>query len=301
MGYGGALIWTGLARNLKKAYPNKKVLFIYKKGIRDFLSGKTNKDFVIYENNPDIDMILSKDRYFFQKSKFNQNNWIIVDMNNPRLHYWEKDDKKRVIYKCGKHAIEWACEYFKIKNILLKPVLKLTDKELKKVNELLVTHHLKTKDFIVIEPNAKQSFAPNNRWFWDRWQELADLLDKRGQVMVQLGPEGSPLLHGVVNLIGKTSFREAVGLVGKSKLFVGYSGGLMHGARAMDVNAVILASGFEPLEVANYPQNLNIYKKTDCAPCGLKTPCPYGRKCMRDITVEEVYNNIYDRRNKITI
>ncbi len=294
MGYGGALIWTGVAHNLKETYPNKKVLFVYKKGLKSFLSDKANRDFVIYENNPDIDRILAKHKYFFLKSKFNQKDWIIVDMDNPQLHYWEKDGKKRVVYKSGKHAIEWACEYFKIKDIALKPVLRLTDKELRKVDELLITHNFKKKDFIVIEPNAKQSFAPNNRWFWDRWQELADLLNKRGQVMVQLGAEGSPVLSGVVNLVGKTSFREAAGLVGEAKLFVGYSGGLMHGARAMDVKAVILASGFEPLEVANYPQNLNIYKKTDCAPCGLKTPCPFGRKCMKEISVEEVYNSILD-------
>lgn len=284
MGYGGALIWTGLARNLKETYPNKKLLFIYK---------KANTDFVIYENNLDIDMMLSKYKYFFLKSRFNKKDWIIVDMDNPQSHYWEKDGKEKVIYKSGKHAIEWACEYFKIKNISLKPVLRLTDKELKKVNELLITHNLKSKDFIVIEPNAKESFAPNNQWFWDRWQELADLLkNKKGQVVVQLGPSGSPVLSGAVNLIGETSFREAAGVIKESKLFVGYSGGLMHAARAMDVKAVILASGFEPLEIANYPQNLNIYKKTDCAPCGLKTPCPYERKCMKEITVEEVYNSI---------
>ncbi len=283
MGYGGALIWTALGHNLKQTYPDKKVLFIYK---------KASSDFLIYENNPDIDIMMPKYKYFFLKSKFNKKDWIIVDMDKPELQYWEKDDKKRIIYKSGKHAIEWACEYFKIKNILLKPVLKLTDKELKKIDELLITHNLKNKDFIVIEPNSKKSFAPNNGWFFDRWQELADLLSKRGQVMVQLGGEGSPVLSGVVNLTGETSFREAVGLIGQSKLFIGYSGGLMHGARAMDVMAVILASGFEPLELANYPENLNIYKKIDCAPCGLKTPCPYGRKCMQEITVEEVYNNI---------
>ncbi len=283
MGYGGALMWTGLAYNLKQTYPDKKVLFIYK---------KANADFVIYQNNPDIDRMLAKYKYFFLQSKFNKKDWIIVDMDNPQLHYWEKDDKEKIVYKFGKHAIAWASEYFKIKNILLKPVLKLTDKELKKVDELLTIHNLKNQDFIVIEPNTKKSFAPNNQWFWERWQELADLLNKRGQAMVQLGGGDSPVLFGVVNLVGKTSFREAVGIIGKAKLFVGYSGGLMHGATAMDVKAVILASGFEPLEIANYPQNLNIYKEIDCAPCGLKSPCPYGRECMKKITVEEVYNSI---------
>jgi len=295
MGFGGALIWTGLARNLKEAYPEKKVLFIYRKGIKDLLSGKTNKDFVIYENNPDIDLVLPKHKYFFQKGKFNKKDWIIVDMNNHKLQYWIKDTKEKVVYKSGKHAIEWACDYFKIKNPVLKPVIRLTNKEQEKVNELLLSHNLKSKDFIVIEPNSKETFAPNNQWFWDRWQELADLLkNKNNQTLVQLGVPGASVLNGVVSLVGKTSFREAAGVIEQAKLFVGYCGGLMHSATAFDVKAVIVASGFEPLEIANYPQNFNIYKGAQCAPCGLKSPCPHGRECMKKISVQEVYNKILE-------
>jgi len=214
-------------------------------------------------------------------------------MANPRLHYWEKDKKEKIFYKYGKHAIKRACRFFKLKNILLKPVLKLTDKELKKINKLLRAHNLKEKNFIVIEPNAKESFTPNKKWLWDRWQKLVDLLKKEtGQIVVQVGTKNSPVLSGVVDLAGQTSFREAAGLIGKSKLFVGYVSGLMHAARAMDVKSVILVSGFESPELACYPENMNIYKKVKCAPCGLKTPCPHGRKCMRLITVNEVYNGI---------
>jgi len=30
MGFGGALIWTGIAYNLKKKYPEKEIIFIKK-------------------------------------------------------------------------------------------------------------------------------------------------------------------------------------------------------------------------------------------------------------------------------
>ena len=37
MGFGGALIWTGLAYNLKKRYPDKNVILLYEKSWRDFI------------------------------------------------------------------------------------------------------------------------------------------------------------------------------------------------------------------------------------------------------------------------
>ena len=41
--------------------------------------------------------------------------------------------------------------------------------------------------------------------------------------------------------------------------------------------------------------DINIYKKQDCSNCGLlKTPCPYDRKCMQEISVDEVIGRNLD-------
>ena len=50
MGYGGALIWTGLFRNIKLKYPDKKIILVYKKTLRNIITNSKNNDFVIYEN-----------------------------------------------------------------------------------------------------------------------------------------------------------------------------------------------------------------------------------------------------------
>lgn len=293
MGYGGALIWTGLARNLKQIYPNKKVVFIYKKGLKKTLLGKPHPDHIIFKNNSDIEEVISKCKYFFSKKRFNKKDWIVVDMDNPKLHYWERETKEKIFFKQGRHAIEIMCRYFRIKNCILRPVLNLTDEEQGRVDKLLKDYDLKRKGFVVIEPNIKESsFGINREWFWERWQQLADLLrEEAGQVVVQVGVEGSPVLSGVVNLVGRTSFRTATGLIGEARLFIGYEGGLGHASRAMDTKSVILVSGYEPLGLLSYPDNVNIYKKVGCAPCGLKIPCPYQRKCMKEISVDEVYKS----------
>lgn len=294
MGYGGALIWTGLARNLKRIYPNKKVLFIYKKSPKSALLRKPHPDHIIFKNNPDIEAVISKLRYFFSKKKYNKKEWIIVDMDNPDLLYWEKDTKEKMFFKKGKHAIEIMCQYFNIEDCVIRPVLRLTGKEQGRVSELLKEHNLGEKKFIVVEPNIKKSaFGINREWFWDRWQELTDLLTREaGAVVVQIGVAGAPVLSGVVNLTGKTSFRTAAGIIGKAKLFIGYEGGFNHASVAMNTKSIILVSAYEPDGLLSYPNNVNIYKRVECAGCGLKTPCPYDRKCMRQITVDEVYNNV---------
>lgn len=295
MGYGGALIWTGLARNLKKTYPDKKVVFVYKKGMRKTLLRKPHPDHIIFENNPDIDGVISKCKYFFSKKKFNKEDYIVVDMDSTDLHYWEKDTKEKIFFKQGKNAIEIMCQYFNIKNCALQPVLRLTDKEQNMVNELLKEHNLKANGFIVVEPNAKESFTPNKKWFWDRWQALVDLLIREdSQIIVQVGVKGMPVLSGVVDLTGRGSFREASLVIKQAKLFVGYVGGLMHAARAVDTKAVILVSGFESPELACYSNNINIHKKVECSPCGLKTRCPYDRKCMKQIGIEEVHRAVLE-------
>jgi len=292
MGYGGSLIWTAFVGNLKKAYPDKKVLFVYRKKKKYYFFGKASSDFLIYDNNPDIDKMLPKYKYIFLKRKFKKNEWTVADMTNPHLHYRYGDTKEKIFLKQGKHAIARACEYFGLKNILLKPVLKLTNQEQGKVDKLLNDNNLREKKFIVIEPNTKGEFTINKRWFWDRWQELAGLLQAQGHILVQLGPPGVKVLPNAIDLTGKTSFREAAGVIGQARLFVGCEGGLMHATSAMDTKAVILVSGFESPEMFCYPQNINIYKKVECSPCGLKTPCPYDRKCMKKITVEEVYRAV---------
>lgn len=295
MGYGGALIWTGLARNLKQTYPDKKIIFIYRKSLKDLFFRKPHSDHIIYKNNPDIFLIIDKLKWLFEKRKFDLSQCIIIDMDELKYHYWGKDSKEKIEFKEGKHAIQFACDPFGIEKAELKAKIVLDDKEKELIDALLRDNGLKENSFICIEPHANQAFTPNKAWLWERWQELADKINnhiKQNNLdikLVQIGMPGGKILQDATNLTGKTSFRNTARILEKSKFFICYIGGLVHLSKAMNGRNIVLVSAWEPLELASYPDDINFYTNVDCKNCGLKIPCPYDRKCMSEITVNEVF------------
>ena len=91
MGLGGALIWTGLAYNLKQRYPDKQIIFVYKRSLRDFVLRKPHPDHLVYKNSKDIGCVLDQIIWRLRKRKFHENDVIVVDMDNPDYLYWERD------------------------------------------------------------------------------------------------------------------------------------------------------------------------------------------------------------------
>lgn len=283
MGYGGALIWTGLGRNLKKRYPEKKIIFI--KG-RCF-----NSDFVVYRNNNDMSLVSR-----FILPLIPKKDTIIVNMNNPDYLYCSKKNGK-YIFKTGKHAIQIACDVHGIENAELKPRINLTEKEKQNAEDVLHNNEIKRSEkYICVEPNIK-GILKTKEWFWQQWQELVDLLKLflSDYVIVQVGIGGGRVLDGVINITGQTTFRETAYILKHSYILVSTMGGLVHLAKAMGKKSVVLVSGFEPLELSAYPDDINFYTDIDCKHCGIPENCPKNRKCMRGIKVKQVFDTIIER------
>ncbi len=296
MGFGGALMWTALARNLKRAYPEKKIGFVYRRSYRDFKKGRDYRDKIIFKNNPEISFIwgsfvFEKLRWFFSESK-----WLIVDMERPEYKYWTDNTPEKIAYRQDGHAIEMMCRVHGIQAPELQPTLCLTRREKRRADQVLRERDLKSGHYLCIEPCDPPPDGLNKAWFWDRWESYVIKCQEyfRENAMdwkiVQLGaPEGSQM-PGVVSLKGDLSFRESGEVLRQSAGLICYEGGLVHLARAMNTSAVVLISAFMPRGVASYPGNWNLYHEIECQSCGLKTPCPIDRECMRRISVEDVWS-----------
>ena len=110
---------------------------------------------------------------------------------------------------------------------------------------------------------------------------------------MQIGEAGRPALRNVINLCGEIPFRIAVLVMKRARLFLGLKGGLMHAANAVGVPSVIVWGGTTMPEFAAYrEQHRVICHYVDCAPCGLRRDCPYEKKCLTSIQVDEVYSAI---------
>jgi len=123
---------------------------------------------------------------------------------------------------------------------------------------------------------------------YPHFKELADMLIERGLEVVWLGDDRDKEMLGNVrgiNLCGKLSLSDVLGVIKLSTVFVGNDSGLLHCARAVGTPAVQIYGGTHPtFGFSLYPEEGRvIVKNLDCQPCDIhgKGNCKYGDyRCM---------------------
>lgn len=152
--------------------------------------------------------------------------------------------------------------------------------------------HLPTK-LIVIQPGASP-WTPNKQWPLEHWLQLLAALPAEWTIL-EVGAEAlmkTTARHPrFLSVAGKTSLLEYASWIKQADAFVGPPSSGMHLAHAYRVPSVILIGGYEAANYP-YPRAKQLGTNVFCAPCWLRTPCPYDRRCLREITVEQVYQAV---------
>jgi heptosyltransferase-1 len=92
----------------------------------------------------------------------------------------------------------------------------------------------------------------------------------------------------VLNLVGKTSLRDLIGIFGECAVAFGPDSGPMHIAAAVGCPVVSLWGSTAPARSAPWGYaELAIHSEIPCHPCYLRD-CPIGRECMRRIAPAQV-------------
>ena len=145
---------------------------------------------------------------------------------------------------------------------------------------------------VVIQSSGMAARHPmrNKQWIEARFQGVVDAF--RGNLQfIQLGALSDPPLAGTHDFRGKTTIRESAAILANARLFIGTVGFLMHVSRAVDCPSVIIFGGREAPWQTGYICNANLYSDLQCAPCWRWNSCEYERKCMTDITVNQVVSS----------
>ncbi len=254
MGLGGYLFWTAAAREIKQRTGLKCLpVEAYNNGVIKIIKSE------IFKNNPNI-------------SQFNEDSSITVlpiQLNNPTANYCKQDTPEKAVHRYDKHVIEQICETYGIHDPVLKCDLFLTDEE--KLFSKKFANELKEK-YITIEPNTKDEYTLNKRYPHDKWQKIVNDVQNKIKI-VQIGVKGSKVLDNVIDMTGKTNFREAASLISRSEFHVGCEGGLMHAANSLNKRSVIIFTGFLHPKMTAYPENINIWIGKNHGPCGMKILC----------------------------
>jgi heptosyltransferase-2 len=169
---------------------------------------------------------------------------------------------------------------------------------------LLSAHGLSARGFGVFAPGAE--FGPAKRWPAENYAALASQLSQR---IVLLGSpkeaqDAAAIAAGVaagtsqvVNLIGKTSLSEAMGLIAQAAWVVSNDSGLMHVAAAFGVPQVAVFGSSSPLHtpplnararVIWLKQAPDVQPPLNCAPC-FQRHCPLGHlRCLKEVKPDRV-------------
>jgi hypothetical protein len=140
------------------------------------------------------------------------------------------------------------------------------------------------KDYIVVEPNVKRVYAHTVNKAWHGWEELF----KHDLPWLQLG---DVTVKRYTKWKETTTFREALQVLSKAKLFVGTDGGLHHAAAALGIPSVVIWTGFTSPRHLGYDTHRNIHDGSE--PCGTyDSVCQHCLLKSKAITVEQVLDAV---------
>ena len=140
------------------------------------------------------------------------------------------------------------------------------------------------KDYIVVEPNVKKIYAHTVNKAWHGWEQLF----KHDLPWLQLGDVS---VDRYTNWKETATFRDALQVLSKAKLFVGTDGGLHHAAAALGIPSVVIWTGFTSPRHLGYDTHRNIHDNSE--PCGTyDSVCQHCLLKSKAITVEQVLDAV---------
>lgn len=150
--------------------------------------------------------------------------------------------------------------------------------------------------WVGLSPGA--AYGPAKRWEPARFAALGrELVREFGARLVLLGADDErpvadevreQLQVPVVDLVGRTSLRQALGVMSQLNLLVTNDSGLMHAAAALSVPLVALFGSTDPVATGPFTSRATVIRHLQpCSPC-FKRTCETGYTCLTAISVDEV-------------
>jgi Glycosyltransferase family 9 (heptosyltransferase) len=146
---------------------------------------------------------------------------------------------------------------------------------------------------------------------WPYWEELGQRIEKNLRLrMVQVGTEASssplhnhavPRVPGAIDWVNRLSIMETVALLEQSQIFLGIDSGPLHLATTVGIPTIGL---FGPVigQLRAHPRApfTCLTANVPCLGCHhdpagelhWRTGCPYDIRCMKQISVEDVFNAV---------
>ncbi len=180
------------------------------------------------------------------------------------------------------------------------PRLHIANEEIAQAKVLLEKMKIPS-DATLIGINPGAAYGSAKCWLPERFREVTLKLIEDPNVYVIYFGNGPitaliqeicrDLPSQVVNLAGYTTIREMLSVLKLCDCLLTNDSGPMHIASALGVPLVALFGSTDDFRTGPYNGGKVIHKRVSCSPCFLRE-CPIDFRCMKKITVEEVYQAI---------
>lgn len=269
-GLGDVLLTTPTIKALKEAEPDRKIM----------LYCMNERQQGIFNYNPHVDRLTNTSffrnpvaftKYFMKRESFHTDFYAGL----MPTAFSGKNAKDLI---AGLHHIELKDDRVQIF---------LSEKEENMAKSVMAQY----RNPIVMHITSKTT--KNQEWEVEDWEALVRSMPE--YTFLQLGISAEKKVSNAVDLRDKFSFRDTLALIKYAKSFVGVNSSFSHATNAFDIPGVVLFGPAQP-GVWGHSNNINLYKPLRCSPCLdllFSSPCPYDKRCMRLITVEEVRDALF--------
>lgn len=192
-------------------------------------------------------------------------------------------------------------------NIDKKTFFYISTTERKFANNFFKKYNLNSKKVIGIQAGSNPA-AYWKRWNKDKFSKIGDLiLNLDNTEVILLGsPSEIEIVHHIeknmkntpINIAGKTSIKQVAAIINMIDLLICNDSGLMHIGVAVDTPVIAIYGPTDYTRTAPLGKKHTIIrKKYECSPCfkfknDKVLQCPFEYKCLADISVDEVYDNV---------
>ena len=272
-GLGDCLMMTPAIKSLKLSNPEKEL----------WVFCITKEHYELLKGNVYIDNLLTGEKGVeIMKQNF----------SDGQIKYFNPPDILPSLNKINKRYSHLYCDFFKTPFLGDDLELYFIENE---VLDFSKKYYSKSNNIITINPTSNCS--KNEEWTIDKWVTL--IREFPEYKFIQIGLSSEEYIPGAIDLRGKLSLREACIAVKNSILYVGVDSFFSHVSSALNVDSITLFGDSCP-EIYSHDNCMTIYKNLECSPCYELLngrSCPYNKKCMNSIQVNEVANVINTKLN----
>jgi lipopolysaccharide heptosyltransferase I len=214
--------------------------------------------------------------------------WLFLKEPSVRVNY-----QQHAIDRYLEVATHLGCQWDRWVNRI--PV---SETHLRAVEKMLADDGFEGGELVAINPMAKWK---TKLWEPELFAELGDriLQDFSCRIVFTGSQDDRPVIENILsmmkhkpfNFAGRTHLKELACLYGRCRVLVTTDTGPMHMAAAMECSVVALFGPTSPLRTGPYGSKHRVMTSgAVCSPC-LKKAC-HEWFCMRDITVDSVYDAV---------